>query len=55
MIRRLIVISAEAADFVGDPRFADLMIEMGVLVGGALGLVATIFLLRLGGGEPVSE
>jgi uncharacterized membrane protein (DUF373 family) len=48
VIRRLIVISAEAADFVGDPRFTDLMVEMGVLVGAALGLGLTIFLLRLG-------
>ncbi len=52
VIRRLIVISAEAADFVGDPRFTDLMIEMGVLVGAALGLGVTIFLLRLGRSEP---
>lgn len=54
VIRRLIVISAEAADFVGDPRFTDLMIEMGVLVGAALGLGVTIFLLRHGPSEPVA-
>lgn len=47
VIRRLIVISAEAPEFLGDPRFIDLMIEMGVLIGAALGLGITIFLLRL--------
>lgn len=50
VIRRLIVISAEAPDFLGDPRFSDLMVEMGLLVGAALGLGATIFLLGLRGG-----
>lgn len=45
VIRRLIVISAEAPEFLGDPRFIDLMVEMGVLVGAALGLGTTIFLL----------
>lgn len=45
VIRRLIVISAEAPEFLGDPRFMDLMIEMGVLVGAALGLGTTVFLL----------
>lgn len=45
VIRRLIVISAEAPEFLGDPRFMDLMIEMGVLIGAALGLGTTIFLL----------
>ena len=54
VIRRLIVISAEAADFVGDPRFTDLMIEMGVLVGAAVGLGLTVFLLRLARSEPVA-
>lgn len=45
VIRRLIVISAEAPEFLGDPRFNDLMVEMGVLIGAALGLGATVFLL----------
>lgn len=45
VIRRLIVISAEAPEFLGDPRFMDLMVEMGVLIGAALGLGTTIFLL----------
>lgn len=55
VIRRLIVISAEAPEFLGDPRFIDLMVEMGVLVGAALGLGTTIFLLgrrRGSDGEP---
>lgn len=51
VIRRLIVISAEAPDFLGDPRFTDLMVEMGLLIGAVLGLGATIFLLRLRTGE----
>lgn len=55
VIRRLIVISAEAPDFLGDPRFADLMVEMGLLVGAALGLGATIFLLGLRGGDAVGR
>lgn len=45
VIRRLIVISAEAPEFLGEPEFTGLMIEMGVLVGAALGLGTTIFLL----------
>ncbi len=51
VIRRLIVISAEAPEFLGDPRFMDLMIEMGVLIGAALGLGTTIFLLGRRRGE----
>jgi uncharacterized membrane protein (DUF373 family) len=46
LIRRLIVISAEARDFIGGPSFGDLMLEMGILIGGILGLGAAIFLLR---------
>lgn len=46
VIRRLIVISAEAQNFVGGARFGDLMLEMGILVAAILGLGATIFLLR---------
>jgi uncharacterized membrane protein (DUF373 family) len=46
LIRRLIVISAEARDFIGEPSFGDLMLEMGILIGGILGLGAAIFLLR---------
>ena len=55
VIRRLIVISAEVPEFLGDPRFSDLMIEMGVLVGAALALGATVFLLGLRGGEARSQ
>lgn len=51
VIRRLIVISAEAPDFLGDPRFNDLMVEMALLIGAVLGLGATIFLLGRRGGE----
>jgi uncharacterized membrane protein (DUF373 family) len=46
LIRRLIVISAEARDFIGGPSFGDLMLEMGILIGGILALGAAIFLLR---------
>jgi uncharacterized membrane protein (DUF373 family) len=46
IIRRLIVISAEAAGLVGEEKFGDLMLEMGVLVGGVLVLGLVIFLLR---------
>lgn len=46
VIRRLIVISAEAQDAVGTDRFADLMVEMGILIGAVVGLGAVIFLLR---------
>lgn len=45
-IRRVIVISAEAADVVGEPRFDDLMIEMVILVGAVFLIGVTIFLLR---------
>src|ERR687892_1371266 len=46
VIRRLIVISAEAQNFVGGARFGDLMLEMGILVAAILGLGAAIFLPR---------
>jgi uncharacterized membrane protein (DUF373 family) len=46
LIRRLIVISAEARDFIGGPSFGDLMLEMGILIGGIFGLGGAIFLLR---------
>ena len=46
IVRRLIVISAEASGYVGKPTFDDLMVEMGVLVGGLLVLGLVIFLLR---------
>lgn len=55
VIRRLIVISAEAPEFLGDPRFIDLMVEMGVLIGAALGLGTTIFLLRRRHGDVEAE
>jgi uncharacterized membrane protein (DUF373 family) len=46
IVRRLIVISAEASGVVGDKKFDDLMLEMGVLVGATLVLGLVIFLLR---------
>jgi uncharacterized membrane protein (DUF373 family) len=46
VIRRLIVISAEAKDIVGTDQFGDLMLEIGILTGTLLGLGAVIFLLR---------
>lgn len=55
VIRRLIVISAEAPDFLGDPQFTDLMVEMGLLIGAVIGLGATIFLLRLRNSEAVER
>ena len=58
IVRRLIVISAEAAGLIGNEHFDDLMIEMAVLVAGLVGLGLVIFLLRrseqykVGGEEP---
>ena len=45
-IRRLIVISAEAPKAVGEPRFADLMLEMGLLIAAVTALGVTIAVLR---------
>ena len=45
-IRRLIVISAEATEALGTPRFSDLMIELGVLAGTTLVLGFTLFMIR---------
>jgi uncharacterized membrane protein (DUF373 family) len=46
-IRRLIVISAEAENLLGTPRFRDLMLEIGVLAGTVLVLGVTVFVLRI--------
>ena len=46
VIRRMILISAEAKGLVGKPEFADLMLEMGVLTALVLALGFAIFLLR---------
>ena len=46
IIRRLIVISAEAAGVVGQKKFDDLMLEMGLLIGATLALGLVIYLLR---------
>jgi uncharacterized membrane protein (DUF373 family) len=45
-LRRIIVITAQAADDIGDDDFRDLMLELGILIGAALALGFTIFLLR---------
>lgn len=45
-IRRVIVIAAQADRRVGKPEFADLMLEMGVLLAAVLVLGASIFLVR---------
>lgn len=45
-IRRLIVISAEAPDFVGTDEFGDMMLELGILIGAVVGLGITIYLVR---------
>lgn len=45
-IRRLLVISAEAPDFLGEASFRDLMLEMGILIAAVLALGLTIVLLR---------
>jgi uncharacterized membrane protein (DUF373 family) len=45
-IRRLIVVTAEVPRFIATDKFADLMLEIGILVGGILALGFTVFLLR---------
>ncbi len=47
-IRRLIVISAEAPDYVGESSFSDLMLEMGLLVAAVVALGITIAVLHRG-------
>jgi uncharacterized membrane protein (DUF373 family) len=46
VIRRMILISAEAKELVGTPEFPDLMLEMGILTGVVIALGLVIFLLR---------
>jgi uncharacterized membrane protein (DUF373 family) len=48
-IRRVIVISAEATDQFGTPRFRDVMLEIGVLTVAVLVLGVTVFVLRRAG------
>ena len=45
-IRRLLVISAEAPDYLGKEEFRDLMLEVGILVAAVPALGLTIALLR---------
>lgn len=54
-IRRVIVISAEAKDLFGTPRFRDVMLEIGLLTATVLVLGVTVFILRAthrSAGEP---
>jgi uncharacterized membrane protein (DUF373 family) len=46
-VRRLIVISAEAENLLGTPKFRDVVLEIGVLAATVLLLGATVLLLRL--------
>ena len=46
VIRRLVVVSAEAKELIGTPDFADAMLEIGILSGAIIALGGTIFLLR---------
>jgi len=46
IIRRLVVVSAEAKDLIGTPEFGDAMLEIGILSAGIVALGGTIFLLR---------
>ncbi len=56
-IRRLIVISAEAEDVLGTPRFRDVMLEIAILAATALVLGMTVLLLRFrhGGDEEAAS
>ncbi|HVH53085.1 MAG TPA: phosphate-starvation-inducible PsiE family protein [Actinomycetota bacterium] len=46
-VRRLIVISAEAENLLGTPKFRDVMLEIAILAGTVLLLGATVLLLRI--------
>jgi uncharacterized membrane protein (DUF373 family) len=46
LIRRLVVVSAEAKDLFGKPEFSDALWEIGVLSGSIVALGGTIFMLR---------
>ena len=46
LIRRLVVVSAEAKDLFGKPEFSDALWEIAVLSGGIVALGGTIFMLR---------
>lgn len=56
-IRRLIVVSAEAENFLGTARFRDVMLEIAILAGAAFVLGATVLLLRITrrGEEPTAD
>lgn len=46
VIRRLLVISAEAPEAIGKDHFGDFMLEMGLLVAAVLAVGLVVFLLR---------
>jgi uncharacterized membrane protein (DUF373 family) len=46
VIRRMVVVSAEAKDLIGKPQFSDAMLETGLLTAAVVGLGLVIFLLR---------
>src|SRR4030095_15287654 len=50
-VRRLIVISAEAENLLGTPKFRDVMLEIAILAGTVLLLGATVLLLRINRAE----
>ena len=46
VIRRMIVVSAEAKTLVGTPKFSDAMLEIGLLTAAVVALGLVIFMLR---------
>jgi uncharacterized membrane protein (DUF373 family) len=46
-VRRLIVISAEAENLLGTPKFRDVMLEIAILAGTVLLLGVTVLVLRI--------
>jgi uncharacterized membrane protein (DUF373 family) len=46
VIRRMVVVSAQAKDLIGKPEFSDAMLETGLLTAAAVGFGLVIFLLR---------
>jgi uncharacterized membrane protein (DUF373 family) len=46
VIRRMVIVSAEAKDLIGKPEFSDAMLETGLLTAAVVGLGLVIFMLR---------
>jgi uncharacterized membrane protein (DUF373 family) len=46
VIRRMVIVSAEAKDLIGKPAFGDAMLETGLLTAAVVGLGLVIFMLR---------